>query len=383
MTNQRHSYFYPTRIEYGPDVVKELPSMIKETGFSKGLLVTDPGLESTGIPETIRQIFEESGLELITFNDVKSNPTCTNVYDGITLYKNSGAQFIVALGGGSPMDVGKTIKVMATHDGPLEQYDDALGGDKLIQNNMPPFYAIPTTAGTGSEVGRSSVITVKATNKKTIIFSPFMLPDIAILDPELTVGLPPGLTAATGVDAFVHNLEAYWVDAFHPFADGIALKGMSLCYNYLEQAVDNGQDISARGNMLMGSSMGATAFQKGLGVNHSIAHALGVYYDVHHGLANAALLIATTKYNMENENARNRLASIGHVFDVKNDAEAVLDILDHWLIRLNLPTDLKSFQIDSNDLEKIEQYALSDPTCPTNSRKVQPGDIIRILDGII
>jgi len=383
MTNQRHSYFYPTRIEYGPDVVKELPSMIKETGFSKGLLVTDPGLESTGIPETIRQIFEESGLELITFNDVKSNPTCTNVYDGITLYKNSGAQFIVALGGGSPMDVGKTIKVMATHDGPLEQYDDALGGDKLIQNNMPPFYAIPTTAGTGSEVGRSSVITVKATNKKTIIFSPFMLPDIAILDPELTVGLPPGLTAATGVDAFVHNLEAYWVDAFHPFADGIALKGMSLCYNYLEQAVDNGQDISARGNMLMGSSMGATAFQKGLGVNHSIAHALGVYYDVHHGLANAALLIATTKYNMENENARNRLATVGHVFDAKNDAESVLDILDHWLNRLNLPTDLKSFQIDSNDLEKIEQYALSDPTCPTNSRKVQPGDIIRILDGII
>jgi len=383
MPNQRHSYFYPTRIEYGPGVVQELPSMIKETGFSKGLLVTDQGLENTGIPEKIRQLFEESGLKLVTFNDVKSNPTCTNVYDGTDLYKESGAQFIVALGGGSPMDVGKTIKVMATNDGPLEQYDDALGGDKLIQNNMPQFYAIPTTAGTGSEVGRSSVITVTATNKKTIIFSPFMLSDIALLDPELTVGLPPGLTAATGVDAFVHNLEAYWVDAFHPFADGIALKGMSLCYNYLEQAVENGQDISARGNMLMGSSMGATAFQKGLGVNHSIAHALGVYYDVHHGLANAALLIATTKYNMENENARNRLATVGHVFDAKNDAESVLDILDHWLNRLNLPTDLKSFQIDSNDLEKIEQYALSDPTCPTNSRKVQPGDIIRILDGII
>ena len=153
MPNQRHSYFYPTRVEYGPGVAQELPLMVKETGFTKGLLVTDQGLESTGIPKKIRQVFYESGIELITFNDVKSNPTCNNVYNGTNLYKASGAQFIVALGGGSPMDVGKTIKVMATHDGPLEQYDDTLGGDKLIQNTMPPFYAIPTTA----EIGRAHV----------------------------------------------------------------------------------------------------------------------------------------------------------------------------------------------------------------------------------
>jgi alcohol dehydrogenase class IV len=248
---------------------------------------------------------------------------------------------------------------------------------------MPPFYAIPTTAGTGSEVGRSSVITVKATNKKTIIFSPYMLPDIAILDPELTVGLPPGLTAATGVDAFVHNLEAYWVDAFHPFADGIALKGMALCFENLEKAVENGQDISARGNMLMGSSIGATAFQKGLGVNHSIAHALGVYYDIHHGLANAALLIGTTKYNIEDNKSRKRFESLGSIFGVKNDAGIILDIIESWLNRLKLPTDLKSFNIDKTDLEKIETYALSDPTCPTNSRKVQSGDIVRILERLI
>ncbi|MBT59398.1 MAG: iron-containing alcohol dehydrogenase [Candidatus Marinimicrobia bacterium] len=383
MPNQRYSYFYPTRVEYGPDVVQELPSMIKETGLMNGLLVTDQGLESTGIPDQIRQIFGESGMELVTFNDVKSNPTCDNVYDGTDFYKEKGAQFVVALGGGSPMDVGKTIKVLATHDGPLEQYDDALDGNKLIQNNMPPFYAIPTTAGTGSEVGRSSVITVKATNKKTIIFSPFMLPNIAVLDPVLTVGLPPGLTAATGVDAFVHNLEAYWVDAFHPFADGIAHQGMKLCFDNLETAVGNGQDISARGNMLMASSMGATAFQKGLGVNHSIAHALGVFYDIHHGLANAALLIGTTQYNMEDEKAWTRLASIGSSIGVANKAEHVLETIESWLHRLNLPTDLKSFNIDANDIGKIEQYALSDPTCPTNSRKVQRGDIIRILERLI
>ena len=173
------------------------------------------------------------------------------------------------------------------------------------------------------------------------------------------------------------------MDAFHPFADGIAQRGMALCVKNLERAVVNGQNISARGNMLMASSMGATAFQKGLGVNHAIAHALGVYYDLHHGLANATLLIGTTKYNIEYENARAKLASLGSVLGVKNDADEIVAMMSNWLRQLKLPSDLKSFQIDSTDLKKIEQYALADPSCQTNSRKVMAGDVINILERLI
>jgi len=356
--------------------------MVKSENYTKGLLVTDKGLELTGIPEMIRIEFDKAGIQLETFNDVKSNPTCENVYAGANIFKQSKSEFIIALGGGSPMDVGKAIKVLATHDGPLEQYDDTLGGGRLIKNNMLPVYAVPTTAGTGSEVGRSSVITIKKTNKKTIIFSPFMMPTIAVLDSELTFGLPPALTAATGVDAFVHNLEAYLVAGFHPFADGIALEGMTLSYRHLQKAVEDGQDITARGSMLMASAMGATAFQKGLGLVHSIAHALGVFYDIHHGLANAALLVPVMRYNIGDDKAKRRLDGIGKVFGLTDDADIIIDKIEDWLKIVNMPTDLKQFNIPEKDFSKIEEYALGDPTCPTNSRKVMPGDVVLLLSKI-
>lgn len=381
MSTKHHSYFYPTRIEYGPGVVQNLPPIVRETGVKRGLLVTDKGLSQTGIPLKIIAYFQSAGLELIPFDNVQSNPTEANVLEGTTLYKESKAEFIVALGGGSPMDVAKTIKVMATHEGPLAQYDDTLGGDKLIRNNMPPLYCIPTTAGTGSEVGRSSVITIG--NKKTIIFSPFMMPGVAVLDPELTLGLPPKLTAATGMDAFVHNLEAYWVESFHPFADGIAWEGMRLCYENLTTVVKRGGNLEARGKMLMASAMGATAFQKGLGLIHSIAHPLGVYYNIHHGTTNAALLIGVSKFNIEHEPARKKLAAIGPLLGTKNNAEAVIQKMEVWLREIDMPVDLKLFNISPHDLQKIEDYALTDPTLPTNSRPVQKGDVMRLLETLI
>ncbi|NOY58797.1 MAG: iron-containing alcohol dehydrogenase [Calditrichaeota bacterium] len=383
MPTSRHTWSFPTHIEYGPGAVKDLAGIVKQAGLKKGLLVTDKGLEKVGLPNALSQHFTNEGMELLTFSNVKSNPTDDNVYAGSKLYKESGAEFIVALGGGSPIDVAKVIKLLATHEGPLEQYDDMKGGSNLIKNNMPPVYAIPTTAGTGSEVGRSSVITLKSTNKKTIIFSPYFMPTIAALDPEYTVSLPPKLTAATGVDAFVHNIEAYLIDDFHPFADGLAKEGILRSFKNLPTAVKNGQDIAARGEMLVASSMGATAFQKGLGVNHSIAHALGVFYDTHHGLANASVLVEVLKFNLGNEIVRNKMAALGEMFGSKNDADAVVETIKDWLLSIDMPTDVKGIGIKTEDLPAIEEYALEDPCCPMNPQKVEKGDVTRILQNIL
>jgi alcohol dehydrogenase class IV len=383
MPDKRHTYSFPTRIEYGPGAVRDLGDLIKDSGLKKGLLVTDKGIETVGTADVLRNHFDSVGLELETYNEVKSNPIDDNVYQGTKLYKDTGCDFIVALGGGSPIDVGKTIKCLATHEGPLEKYDDAKGGDKYIQNNMPPFYAIPTTAGTGSEVGRSSVITIKSNNKKTIIFSPFLMPAIAVLDPELTVSLPPNLTAATGADALVHNLEAYLMDTFHPLGDGIARQGIYMCYKYLPEAVKDGMNIKARGQMLMASAMGAIAFQKGLGLNHSIAHALGVYYDTHHGLANAAILTEVMRFNMSDNGVKAKLASLGPLLNTKSDAETVLQSIEEWLISLGLPTNLKEMGIERNQIQDIEVYALEDPCCPLNPKRVEKGDVVKIINDLL
>jgi len=381
MANKRHSYSFPTRIEYGPGAMKDFTAIVRDSGGQKGLIVTDKGIEKVGTAKQLQDYFTEVGVETVIFSDVKSNPTEENVLEGTKVYKDSNCDFIVALGGGSPIDTGKTIKVMATHDGPLEKYDDTKGGDKYIKNNMSPFYAIPTTAGTGSEVGRSSVITVN--NVKTIIFSPYMMPDIAVLDPLITVSLPAKLTAATGVDAFVHNLEAYIMETFHPMADGLAKEAMEMCVKYLPTAVSNGSDIEARGNMLMASAMGAIAFQKGLGINHSIAHALGVFYDMHHGLANAVILPEVMRYNLSRDQIRDKYASLGSIFGVENDAEAVIVAVEEWLRSMNLLKNLSEFGVKADKLEALEAYALEDPCCPLNPKKVEKGDVIGILKNLI
>lgn len=377
MPDKRHSYSYPTTIEYGPGAMKDFTSIVKSNGLRKGLIVTDKGIEQVGTVQKLKEYFDEVGIDTIIFSEVKSNPTEENVLYGTKVYKETGCDFIVALGGGSPIDAGKTIKVMATHDGPLEKYDDMKGGDKFIENNMPSFYAIPTTAGTGSEVGRSSVINVN--NKKTIIFSPYMMPDIAVLDPLITISLPPKLTAATGVDAFVHNLEAYIMETYHPMADGMAKEAMEMCVKYLPTAVNNGSDIIARGNMLMASAMGATAFQKGLGINHSIAHALGIFYDMHHGLANAVVLTEVMRYNISKDSIREKYASLGSIFGVSNDAQAVIEAVEKWLKSMDLNKKLSELGVGTDKLEELEAYALEDPCCPLNPKKVEKGDVVGIL----
>ena len=379
----RHSYSFPTRMEYGPGAIADLPKIIKEAGYSKGLLVTDQGIEKVGLADKLRKYFSDEGISMFSYSDVVSNPTEQNVTDGTKVFKENSCEFIVALGGGSPIDVGKTIKVTSVHDEPLEKLDDTKGGDKFIVNEMPPFYAIPTTAGTGSEVGRSSVITVEATNKKTIIFSPQMMPDIAVLDPEITMSLPPKLTAATGVDAFVHNLEAYIMDVFHPFADGLAKEGIYRSFKYLPIAVENGNNIEARGEMLMASAMGATAFQKGLGINHSIAHALSVFYDTHHGLANAAVLVEVMKYNITDAKVNKKIAALGNLLNTENDALAVISEIENWLKKVGMPTDLKGIGVKIEDIDGIEDYAMEDPCRPLNPKPVLKGDVKQIIKNLL
>jgi 4-hydroxybutyrate dehydrogenase len=379
----RHTYSFPTRIEYGPGALADLPKIIKGEGFSKGLLVTDQGIESIGLADKLRSYFSEVGVAIYNYSDVVSNPTEQNVIDGTNVYKENNCEFIIALGGGSPIDVGKTIKVTAVHDESLEKLDDTKGGDKFIVKEMPPFYAVPTTAGTGSEVGRSSVITVKSTNKKTIIFSPQMMPDIAVLDPTITFSLPPKLTAATGVDAFVHNLEAYIMDVFHPFADGLAKEGIYRSFKYLPIAVNDGNNIEARGEMLMASAMGATAFQKGLGINHSIAHALSVFYDTHHGLANAAVLVEVMKYNISDDKVNSKMAALGSLLGTDNDASSVISAIEKWLKKVGMPTDLKDIGVKVEDIEAIEEYAMEDPCRPLNPKTVMKGDVTKIIENLL
>ncbi|MEN8187729.1 MAG: iron-containing alcohol dehydrogenase [Bacteroidota bacterium] len=381
MANHRHTFTYPTRIEYGPNAMKDFTKIVQEKGLKKGLIVTDKGIEKVGTANQLKDFFTDVSVESVIFNNVKSNPTEENVLEGTKVYKDENCDFIVALGGGSPIDAGKTIKVMATHNGPLAKYDDMKGGDKYIVDNMPPFYAIPTTAGTGSEVGRSSVININ--DKKVIIYSPFMMPDIAVLDPLITVSLPSKLTAATGVDAFVHSLEAYIMETYHPMADAIAKEAMEMCVKNLEIAVNKGSDIIARGNMLMASAMGAIAFQKGLGLNHAIAHGLGVFYDMHHGLANAVVLTEVMKYNISRESTRKRYASLGSIFGVENDADSVIEAVGEWLKSVGIDVSLTDLNVEESQFQKLEEYALADPCCPLNPKEVEKGDVVRILNKLI
>ena len=272
---------------------------MKKENLNRLFLVTDPGLTKIGLADDVKEQLTVSGLNITIFDDLHPNPLEEDVSRGVEAYRSDDYDGIIALGGGSAMDVAKTIRFMAVHGPPLSQYDDTLGGDKKIIHPLPVMFAIPTTAGTGSEVGRSSVITIKDTGRKTIFFHPNLMPDIAVLDPTLTVGLPAHITAATGMDAFTHCLEAYLVDSFHPMADAIALKGIQMIVENLPKVMDKPNNLDARGQMLLSATMGATAFQKGLGMIHSMAHPLSAQYNIHHGLANALLIKFCLEFTIE------------------------------------------------------------------------------------
>ncbi|KGJ95679.1 iron-containing alcohol dehydrogenase [Thalassotalea sp. ND16A] len=373
---------FPTLVYFGEDALVELATTIKAKGYQKALLVSDKTLSALGVVASVKSIITQQGIEVIVFDHVHANPIEADVENGAAVFNDQDCDCILALGGGSAMDVAKVIKVAATHPGPLSQYDDAIGGDKRIINAMPPLYAIPTTAGTGSEVGRSGVIILGKSKLKTIIFSPKLMPDIAVLAPQLTTGLPPHITAATGIDAFTHSLEAFLAPGFHPMADGIALQGMRLCIENLDTCVNQGSQIKARGNMQVAAMMGATAFQKGLGMIHSLAHPLSAQHNMHHGLANALLLPESIKYIEQsplNSEQKQRIESVRQLFTASNLAKNTLSQTCHqWFHSLGITFGLRNYHIDEQHLAALADDAFADPCHQSNIITVSKADLLTV-----
>ncbi len=336
---------YPTAIRFGAGKISQLADTCKELQISHPLLVTDQGLVEQFFIKEILQANEDAGVKAAVFSQVKPNPTGANIEQGVDVYIKGKHDGVIAIGGGSALDAGKAIALMINQNYPLWDFEDVGENWKRIDPaGMAPVIAIPTTAGTGSEVGRASVIVDESTSSKKIIFHPNMMPDVVIEDPVLTQGLPAHLTAATGIDAFVHNLEAYCTPGYHPMADGIALEGMRLVKEWLPVAFKNGDDLVARSHMLIASSMGATAFQKGLGGIHALAHPIGAVFDKHHGLLNAILMPYVL---IRNKSAiEEKIKYIARYLELDN---ASFSGFMDWLVKfrqdLNIPNDLAAIGI--------------------------------------
>jgi len=367
------AWSFPTRILFGVGAVRELGPLAKGLG-KKALIVTDAGVVGTGAIDKVRAALDAAGVAHATWDGVEGNPHEPNVFEGLAAYRAAGADLIVAVGGGSPLDVAKLVRLMATHEPPLAQYDDAIGGDAKIVRDVPPMLAVPTTAGTGSEVGRSGVVTLSATNQKTVIFGPRLLANAAILDPELTVSMPARITAATGIDALTHNLEAYLALGDHPLADSIALGGLELCARSLVRATHHGADLTARGDMMKAAAMGAIAFQKGLGACHSLAHPLGADKGLHHGLANALCLPAVVAWNREV--VTERVERVARVFGVAGSELA--DKLRGLNAELGLPAGLRAEGVADDDLASLADHAFADACHRSNPRPCTRDDLLAL-----
>jgi len=357
---------YPTNVRQGLGRISKLPQYCKELGMTAPLLVTDPGLVNLPIIKDAHANCIEQGLHCEIFSEVVSNPTDKNVNDGAATYHAGNHDGVIAFGGGSAIDAAKAIALLVGQKGALWEYED-LGSNwkKVNGDKMAPVIAVPTTSGTGSEVGRASVITDPATHVKRIIFHPNMMPAIVILDAELTTGLPANLTAATGMDAFSHSLEAYCANYYHPMAEGIAIEAIRLIKHYLPRATANGGDLEARAQVMVASSMGATAFQRGLGAMHALAHSLGAIYNSHHGLLNAILMPYVLKANRGA--IEERIERLARYLELEHaNFDSFLDWVLELRKKLAIPHTLKEIGIDDTQAELIGDMATKDATAGGN-----------------
>ena len=373
---QKYNWNYPTTMWVGENRIKDLGSACKNLNIKKPLLVTDSGLAKSDIIKNVLASLKKEEIFVELYSNVVGNPTGTNVNEGVECFKKNNCDGVIAFGGGSGLDVGKAIAFMSGQNLPIWDFEDV--GDNWTKANsdkIAPIIAVPTTAGTGSETGRASVILNEDTGVKNIIFHPKFLPSIVILDPILTVGLPPKITAATGMDALAHNLEAYCAPGFHPMADGIALEGMRLINKWLLEAVNNGTNIEARMNMLTAASMGSTAFQKGLGAIHSLSHPVNALNNVHHGLSNAIFMPYVLTFNKDV--IENKIIKVCDYLELRDKSfngfiEWVLDLRK----KLDLPHKLSEV-IEEKDfeLDRLSKMALEDPSTSGNPKKLTESDM--------
>ena len=364
---------YPTSIWFGEKRINEIQKACESLNIKKPLIVTDPGILKTNIVEKINQSLNSKAN---IFSDVQSNPTGNNVEQGVLYFNANSNDGVIAVGGGSGMDVGKGIAFMAGQNRPLWDFEDI--GDYWTRANsevIKPIIAVPTTAGTGSETGRAGVYTNEKTHEKKIIFHPKMLPSVVILDPELTVPLPKTLTAFTGMDALAHCLEAYCSNYFHPLSQGIALEGMYMIKQYLIKAYEDGTNLEARGNMLAASSMGSIAFQKGLGAIHSLSHPVGAIYNTHHGLTNAVFMPYVLKKNRKA--IEEKIIALSKYLNLK---ETSFDGFMKWILdlreKLSIPHTLKELINDNSKFEQMSVMAKDDPSTGGNPIKLESADFL-------
>jgi len=367
---------YLTTIQLDFGAVKLLPTELDRLGIKCPLLVTDRGVRAAGILDRILSVLGKR--PVIVYDETPPNPTEGAVVSATQVFREGGCDGVVALGGGSAIDLGKAVALMATHAGPLQQYAAVEGGAALITANVAPLIAIPTTAGTGSEVGRGSVIVMEA-GRKLGLLSPHLLPKVAICDPELTYGLPPMLTAATGMDAIAHCIETFIAPSINPTADAIALDGLRRGTSHVERATTDGQDRDARWNMMVAAFEGALAFQKGLGAVHALSHPLGAVRDIslHHGTLNAVLLPAVLRFNRPSVgNKYERLAEAMGLAPGTDPSEAIVELNT----RLGLPTGLQAMGLPREALPEIAQAAMKDHCHATNPRIATVEDYLRMLE---
>jgi len=369
MTNQfqytqKYTFNFPTKIRFGAGVIDELSDYLKSEKLYAPLVVTDPVIAELSFFKKIVDKLVNSGIRVNVFSQIHKNPIKSDVISGGDCYDENKCDSIIGIGGGAALDVARAIVLRIHHRRDLFDYDDLIGGDVLVTGDVPHFITAPTTSGTGSEVGRSAIISEDENHKKRILFSPKLLAKIVFADPELTMDLPPHVTAATGMDALTHNMEAYLAKNFHPICDGIALEGMALITQNIEKATHN-PDVKSRAKMLLGSMMGAIAFQKGLGVVHSLSHPLSTLLDTHHGLANAINLPYGMEFNYEgNEERFDRMA----VFLGLSKASLIPPFLFELNQKLHIPLKLSEIGVKHEHIDTLSQLAVEDFAHPNNPK---------------
>ncbi len=378
MASLRGNWNYPTAVRFGPGRIAELPDACKTLGMKRPLLVTDPALAKLPMVESAVAACTDAGLGCEVFCDVQANPVESNVTNGVNAYRRGSHDGVIAFGGGSALDTGKAVALMVGQTRPIWDFEDREDWFTRVNvSGMAPTVAVPTTSGTGSEVGRASVITDVRDHTKKIIFHPKMLPSIVIADPELTLGLPAKVTAAVGMDALSHNLEAYCAPSFHPLADGIALEGMRLVHDWLAIAVHDGGNIEARSHMMAASLMGATAFQKGLGAMHSLSHPCSANLNTHHGLTNAVVMPYVLSWNRAALGEKmQRLAA--YLSLPQHSFNGVLDWILELRNNIGVPDTLAELGVTSEHAQAFARQAFDDPSTGGNPVPVTVADFAQL-----